>query len=38
VRVVLTFTNPLFKGTADQPPTISFDRVVEVMARAGAFT
>lgn len=38
VRVVLTFTNPLFKGTADQPPTLSFDRVVQVMARAGAFT
>lgn len=39
VRVILTFTNPLYKGPgAGQPPTITFDRVVEVMARAGAFT
>jgi type IV pilus assembly protein PilW len=39
VRVVLTFTNPLFKGPGfGQAPTISFDRVVAVMARAGAFT
>jgi type IV pilus assembly protein PilW len=39
VRVILTFTNPLYKGPgAGQQPTITFDRVVEVMARAGAFT
>lgn len=39
VRVILTFTNPLYKGPGGgQPPTITFDRVVEVMARAGAFT
>jgi type IV pilus assembly protein PilW len=39
VRVVLTFTNPLYKGpNAGQKPTITFDRVVEVMARAGPFT
>jgi type IV pilus assembly protein PilW len=39
VRVVLTFTNPLFKGPGTgQAPTIAFDRVVAVMARAGAFT
>jgi type IV pilus assembly protein PilW len=39
VRVVLTFTNPLYKGPGGgQQPTVSFDRVVEVMARAGPFT
>ncbi len=39
VRIVLTFTNPLYKGpNGGQTPTVSFDRVVEVMARAGAFT
>jgi type IV pilus assembly protein PilW len=39
VRVILTFTNPLFKAAgAGQQPTITFDRVVEVMARAGPFT
>ncbi len=39
VRVILTFTNPLYRGPAGgQPPTITFDRVVEVMARAGAYT
>jgi type IV pilus assembly protein PilW len=39
VRIILTFTNPLYKGPGTgQPPTITFDRVVEVMARAGAFT
>jgi type IV pilus assembly protein PilW len=39
VRVSLTFTNPLYKGPGGgQPPTVTFDRVVEVMARAGAFT
>jgi type IV pilus assembly protein PilW len=39
VRVILTFTNPLYKGPGGgQQPTVTFDRVVEVMARAGAFT
>jgi type IV pilus assembly protein PilW len=39
VRIILTFTNPLYKGPGGgQQPTITFDRVVEVMARAGAFT
>jgi len=39
VRVILTFTNPLYKGPGGvQQPTITFDRVVEVMARAGPFT
>jgi type IV pilus assembly protein PilW len=35
VRVILTFTNPLYRGTADQPQFIQFERVIEVMARAG---
>jgi type IV pilus assembly protein PilW len=34
VRIVLTFTNPL-AGQANQPPTLTFERVVPVMARAG---
>jgi len=39
VRVILTFTNPLYKGPGGgQAPTVTFDRVIEVMARAGAFT
>ena len=39
VRVILTFTNPLYKGpNTGQQPTMTFDRVVEVMARAGPFT
>lgn len=39
VRVILTFTNPLYKGPGGgQQQTITFDRVVEVMARAGPFT
>ena len=38
VRVVLTFANPLYKGTADQPQTIQFERVIEVMSRAGPHT
>jgi type IV pilus assembly protein PilW len=39
VRLILTFTNPLYRGPGGgQPPTLTFDRVVEVMARAGAFT
>jgi len=35
VRIVLTFTNPLAGTTPNQPPTIVFERVVSVMARAG---
>lgn len=35
VRVILTFTNPLYRGTPDQPQFIQFERVIEVMARAG---
>ena len=39
VRVILTFTNPLYKGPGGgQAPTISFDRIIEVMAHAGAYT
>jgi len=39
VRVVLTFLNPLYRGPGGgQPQTVTFDRVVEVMARAGAYT
>lgn len=37
VRVVLTFANPLFPQ-ANQPATITLERVVEVMARAGMHT
>jgi type IV pilus assembly protein PilW len=37
VRVILTFTNPLF-GQANQPATVTFERVIEVMARAGLHT
>jgi type IV pilus assembly protein PilW len=37
VRVVLTFANPLF-GQANQPATITTERVIEVMARAGMHT
>jgi type IV pilus assembly protein PilW len=37
VRVILTFTNPL-AGQPGQPPTIQFERVIEVMARAGVHT
>jgi type IV pilus assembly protein PilW len=37
VRIVLTFTNPM-AGQPGQQPTITFDRVVEVMARAGVHT
>jgi type IV pilus assembly protein PilW len=37
VRVQLVFTNPLF-GQANQPATITFQRVVEVMGRAGVHT
>jgi type IV pilus assembly protein PilW len=43
VRLILTFTNPLFAqpgqlGQGQQPATITFERVVEVMARAGPHT
>lgn len=37
VRVVLTFTNPL-AAQPGQPPTITFERVIEVMSRAGLHT
>jgi len=37
VRVVLTFANPLFPQ-ANQPQTITVERVIEVMARAGLHT
>lgn len=38
VRVIVTFNNPLYKGTADQPQFVQFERVIEVMARAGVHT
>jgi type IV pilus assembly protein PilW len=39
VRVVLTFANPLAApGQVNQPATITMERVVEVMARAGLHT
>jgi type IV pilus assembly protein PilW len=37
VRIILTFTNPL-AAQPGQPATIAFERVVEVMARAGLHT
>jgi type IV pilus assembly protein PilW len=37
VRIVLTFSNPL-AGQPGQPGTITFERVIEVMARAGVHT
>jgi type IV pilus assembly protein PilW len=37
VRIILTFTNPL-AGQPGQPGTIIFERVIEVMARAGVHT
>ena len=37
VRVVLQFNNPLF-GQQNQPQFIIFERVIEVMARAGVHT
>jgi len=37
VRVLLTFTNPL-AGQAGQQPTLNFERVIQVMARAGVHT
>ena len=39
VRVVLTFANPLFvPGQVNPPATITMERVIEVMARAGLHT
>jgi type IV pilus assembly protein PilW len=40
VRVVLTFTNPLCTPACQpgQQPTIQFERVIEVMSRAGVHT
>ncbi len=40
VRVVLTFTNPLCTPACQpgQNPTINFERVIEVMSRAGVHT
>jgi len=37
VRVILTFSNPL-AARPGQPPTIQFERVIEVMARGGVHT
>jgi type IV pilus assembly protein PilW len=37
VRIVLTFANPLFPQT-NQPQTITMERVIEVMNRAGLHT
>jgi type IV pilus assembly protein PilW len=37
VRVILTFTNPL-AGQPGQPATIGFERVIQVMSRAGVHT
>jgi type IV pilus assembly protein PilW len=37
VRVILTFTNPLANQPGQQP-TITFERVIEVMARGGIHT
>jgi type IV pilus assembly protein PilW len=37
VRVIVTFTNPLF-GQPGQQATITFERVIEVMSRAGVHT
>jgi type IV pilus assembly protein PilW len=37
VRVILQFNNPLF-GQPGQPQFITFERVIEVMARAGVHT
>jgi len=37
VRVILTFTNPL-AGQPGQPAQIQFERVIQVMARAGVHT
>ncbi len=37
VRLILTFTNPM-ANQAGQPATIDFERVIEVMGRAGVHT
>jgi len=37
VRIILTFVNPL-AGQPGQPATMTFERVIEVMARAGVHT
>jgi type IV pilus assembly protein PilW len=37
VRIQLTFTNPL-ANQPNQPPTLTFERVVQVMGRAGLHT
>ena len=37
VRVILTFTNPL-AGQPGQPPTVVFERVIDIMNRAGVKT
>ena len=37
VRVILTFTNPL-AAQPGQPAQIQFERVIEVMGRAGVHT
>ena len=37
VRIVLTFANPLFPHPK-QPQTITIERVIEVMKRAGVHT
>jgi type IV pilus assembly protein PilW len=37
VRIRLIFTNPMF-GQAGQPATITFERVIQVMGRAGVHT
>jgi len=37
VRIQLTFTNPM-AGQPNQPPTLTFERIVQVMGRAGLHT
>jgi len=37
VRVRLTFTNPM-AGQAGQPPTVTFERLIQLMGRAGVHT
>ncbi|MBV8342364.1 MAG: PilW family protein [Gammaproteobacteria bacterium] len=38
VRILLTFTNPLWPQPGQASPTITFERVVEVMGRGGVHT
>jgi len=38
VRIQLTFTNPMFGQTPNQPATLTFERIVQVMGRAGLHT